>query len=166
MNPSSQSVPGNGAVITTNPDAPVSLANVALVTDASKIGLTWSAGASNGGTPVIDYRISWDQGTNSYIILVSGITTTTFTTIVPLTPNASYKFKVESRNAFGFSTTFSNEATIRAASLPDAPVQFANNVAVTAAGTIGLTWSPGAYDGGSPVIDYSISYKLGSGAYT
>jgi titin len=76
-----------------------------------------------------------------------------------------YKFKIESRNAFGFSTTFSNEATIRAASLPDAPVQFYNNIAVTASGTIGLTWSPGAYDGGSPVIDYRISYHAGSDPY-
>ena len=149
----------------TNPDPPISLANVQLTTTTTKIGLTWSAGSENGGTPVIDYRISWDQGTSSYVVLASGISTTSYTTSVALTPNTVYKFKVESRNSFGFSTALSNEATIRAASLPDAPLSLAKNVAVMASGTVGLTWSQGAYDGGSPVLDYRISYHAGSDAY-
>lgn len=82
-----------------------------------------------------------------------------------LTPNTVYKFKLESRNAFGFSTVYSNEASVRAASLPNAPILLANNAAITASGVIGLTWSPGAYDGGSSVIDYRISYQTGTNAY-
>jgi hypothetical protein len=31
-------------------------------------------------------------------------------------------------------------------------------VAVTAAGVVGLTWMASASTGGSPIIDYSISY--------
>ena len=60
VNSSDVSNEGNGGIILTNPAAPVSLANNPLVTSASVIGLTWSAGATTGGTPVIDYRISWD----------------------------------------------------------------------------------------------------------
>ena len=60
VNSSDMSNSGNGGIILTNPAAPVSLANNPLVTTASVIGLTWSAGAYNGGTPVIDYRINWD----------------------------------------------------------------------------------------------------------
>ena len=70
VNHSVESLSGNGGVILTNPDAPANLANVALITDATKIGLTWSEGAVNGGTAVIDYRMSWDQGTNNYVVLV------------------------------------------------------------------------------------------------
>ncbi len=51
---------GNGAVILTVPDAPVSLANNAAATTATIIAMTWSPGASNGGTVIIDYRIYYD----------------------------------------------------------------------------------------------------------
>ena len=151
---SSASISGNGAVITTNPDAPSSLANNAAITNASVIALTWTAPAVIGGTSVIDYRVSWDQGSSSYAVLASGITTASYSTAATLTANTVYKFKVESRNAFGFSTTYSNEVSIRAASLPTAPQTLANNVAVTASGIVGLTWSAVSSDGGSPVIDY------------
>ena len=150
----------------TYPAAPVSLANNPGVTTSTAIGLTWSAGATTGGTPVIDYRISWDQGSSNYVPLVIGVTTTSYITSVSLTAGTIYKFKVESRNAFGYSTTYSNEVSIRAASLPDAPISLANNVAITASGVVGLTWSSGAFNGGSSIIDYRISYRASSDAYT
>ena len=118
---SSASTSGNGAVITTNPDPPSSLVSNAAITSASVISMNWAAPAVNGGTAVIDYKVSWDQGGSTYALLASGITTASYSTTAPLTPNTVYKFKVESRNAFGFSTTFSNEVSIRAASVPFAP---------------------------------------------
>ena len=70
-----------------------------------------------------------------------------------------------SRNAFGYSTSFSIVVSILAAKIPDAPLSLANNIAITASGIIGLTWSPGVYAGGSPVIDYQISYFTGTNPY-
>ena len=98
--------------------------------------------------------------------IATGITSLFYTTSVTLTADTIYKFKVESRNAFGFSSTFSNEVSIRAASIPDAPISLANNVIVTASGVVGLTWSPGASNGGSPVLSYRISYYVGANSYT
>jgi hypothetical protein len=57
---SSFSTSGNGAKIITYPDAPKSLANVPLTTTAYQIGLAWSAGDANGGSPVLDYKIVYD----------------------------------------------------------------------------------------------------------
>jgi len=37
------------------PDSPLNLANVAVVTSAYQVGLSWTAGTYDGGTPVIDY---------------------------------------------------------------------------------------------------------------
>jgi uncharacterized membrane-anchored protein YitT (DUF2179 family) len=42
------------------PDAPTLLAVNTTVTTATSIGITWSDGSSNGGTPIIDYTISYD----------------------------------------------------------------------------------------------------------
>ena len=113
---------GYGAVISTNPNPPSSLKNNAAITSASIVALTWDPPTEIGGTPVIDYRVSWDQETGDYTVIASGITTTSYTTTATLTPNTVYKFKVESRNAFGFSTSFSNEISIRAASISTAPL--------------------------------------------
>ena len=98
--------------------------------------------------------------------LATGVSTLSYTTTVTLSLNTIYKFKVESRNAFGYSTIFSNEVSIRAAAIPDAPINLANNVAVTASGIVGLTWSSGASSGGNSISDYRISYHAGSDAYS
>lgn len=60
MNSSITSNVGNGAVILTNPDAPLSLSNIVSQTSASMIAFKWSPGIADGGKPVLDYRISWD----------------------------------------------------------------------------------------------------------
>ena len=55
---SSYSSSGNGAILITNPDAPVSLAEVYAQRSESTLGLSWSEGAYDGESPVIDYRIN------------------------------------------------------------------------------------------------------------
>lgn len=51
---------GNGAVILTNPDTPVSFAEDYASKTESQIGLTWLDGAQNGGASILDYRVSYD----------------------------------------------------------------------------------------------------------
>jgi len=46
---------GNGAVITTAPDAPISLAEDVSLKTKSSISLTWSPAAFTGGAVIIDY---------------------------------------------------------------------------------------------------------------
>ena len=42
------------------PDAPINLQDNVSVTSDSIIGFSWTEGASNGDSPVIDYRITYD----------------------------------------------------------------------------------------------------------
>jgi hypothetical protein len=56
------------------PDAPVSLTNDLSTTTDTVIRFTWSDGASDGGTAVIDYSIHCDLATGSFFELESGIT--------------------------------------------------------------------------------------------
>ena len=73
---STYSTIGNGAIISMSykPDPPRNLARDSLTTDKTQIGITWQDGASNGGQPILDYRISYDQGTGTWVVLQSGIT--------------------------------------------------------------------------------------------
>jgi hypothetical protein len=50
----------NGVQIFRVPDAPLSLVNVADQTTAVQIGVSWTIGVESGGTPVLDYRVSFD----------------------------------------------------------------------------------------------------------
>lgn len=68
-------------------------------------------------------------------------------------PGKTYKFKITARNSVGISD-LSAATSILAAKVPDSPLSLQDNVAVTNAYQIGLTWSAGLYDGASPVIDY------------
>jgi len=54
------SAAGYGAVILTNPQPPSLLANNPAITSASVIAINWTPPSVVGGTPVIDYRVSWD----------------------------------------------------------------------------------------------------------
>jgi hypothetical protein len=99
-------------------------------------------------------------------LLAYDVTTTFYTTTETLTPGQVYKFVIKSMNAFGESTNFSNEVSIIAASVPAAPLTLTNDATVTASGIVGLTWTTPTSDGGSPVIDYQISSKIGTGAFS
>lgn len=86
---------GAGATILTNPDAPLNLANDPLNTSGTTIGLIWYEGPENGGTPVIDYTVSYDQssGTGNFVELASGVATTSYSA-TGLVPGNTYTFKV------------------------------------------------------------------------
>lgn len=49
---------GNGAIVITKPDAPINLIEDTAERTASALGLQWTAGVSDGGSVIIDYRIS------------------------------------------------------------------------------------------------------------
>jgi hypothetical protein len=63
------------------------------VTSDEVIGLIWEAGASNGGSIVIDYKISYAAGDDAFVTLDSGITILTYEAI-NLIAGAEYKFKI------------------------------------------------------------------------
>lgn len=56
------SAEGAGGIIKVVPDSPVNLQNDGSTTDDIKIRFTWEEGAHDGGTPVIDYSIYYDEG--------------------------------------------------------------------------------------------------------
>jgi len=71
---------GNGGIIVLVPDSPVNLQNDLTVTTASVIKFTWSDGVQDGGTSIIDYRVSYDQSTGNFEYLATGVQVQEYTT--------------------------------------------------------------------------------------
>jgi hypothetical protein len=72
------------------------------ITNGTQIGLKWSPGASDGGSSIIDYSISYDQAKGIFVPLALNITSTTYIAS-GLVGGLSYSFKVSARNAVGSS---------------------------------------------------------------
>lgn len=96
------------------PDAPVTLTNVPEITTAYQVGLAWSEGAYNGGSAVLDYRVSQRAESDSTFTLVESNIVLTQLIVTGLTPAVSYEFRVEARNLVGYSS-FSDSITVLAA---------------------------------------------------
>jgi hypothetical protein len=119
---------GNGAVILTYPDVPTSLTETVAARTATSITFTWTAPATNGGTPVIDYDIFYDQALLTWTPLATRIASTSYTAS-QLSPGLKYKFRVQARNAYGNSYD-SEEKEILCATVPSKPaVPISANVA-------------------------------------
>lgn len=91
-----------GSRILKVPDAPINLLDDPSVTVSSQIKFSWSEGSGNGGSPVIDYKISFSESGGVYQTLETGITDT-FYIAQSLTAGLVYGFKVQARNTFGYS---------------------------------------------------------------
>jgi hypothetical protein len=57
---SAESQVGNGAIILTNPDKPINLAEIVASRTPTSISFNWNEGLANGGAVVEDYRVSYD----------------------------------------------------------------------------------------------------------
>jgi hypothetical protein len=83
------------------PSAPTNLADNTAATSDLQIGITWMPGF-NGASLILDYRVSYDQASNNYVVIASGVTSTNFL-VTSLNPGSTYKFKIEARNIVGYS---------------------------------------------------------------
>ena len=109
------------------PDAPIQLLRNDILSTREVVSFTWEQGTGNGGSPVIDYRVSYDQGIGSFVVIGDSYTSQSFTStaLQGITPGHTYRFYVEARNAVGYSQK-SQQISIRAAIKPDAPFNLQN----------------------------------------
>jgi hypothetical protein len=75
------------------PDAPISLANVPSITLADQIGLTWAAPVFDGGSPIIDYKLWFDDATGSTFEVLADDLQLSYTTL-GLVQGSVYTFNV------------------------------------------------------------------------
>jgi hypothetical protein len=148
---------GNGAVISMSyaPDAPTNLARNHGTTTRTQLGLTWTDGASNGGQPILDYRVSFDQGNGNWVVLQDGVTSQSLEA-TGATPGTTYEFKIESRNIIGYSTE-SESISIKAAIIPSAPT---NVVTSRSINDIIISWQSPSSDPATDFGDSVMGFKI------
>lgn len=56
-------------VAATVPDAPIQLTRDDYLSSREVIAFSWNEGTGNGGSSIIDYRVSFDQGTGDFIVI-------------------------------------------------------------------------------------------------
>jgi hypothetical protein len=67
---------------------------VPALTNSNTVGLSWTDGAGNGGAAVIDYRVSYNEGSGTdFVTLESNIVSLPFSAL-PLDVGVTYTFKV------------------------------------------------------------------------
>jgi hypothetical protein len=147
---SQESDEGNGAVITTNPDAPVNLLEDETQRTKSTLAITWEDAPFTGGAVIIDYRVSIAEQGGSYSVLASNVAERTYLA-VDLISGVIYSLKVESRNSYGYSV-YSDAITLLAAFIPDPPLI----VTTTNSGDQVLVKWASPNMNGSPVTSYRI----------
>jgi len=135
----------------TPPSAPTNL--VATVGNA-QVTLTWQAPASNGGSPITNYRI-YRATTSGGETLKATIGNQLSYSDGGLTNGVTYYYQVSAVNAAGEGPR-SNEASATPTAPATPPGAPQGLVATAGDATVTLTWSAPSSNGGSPITNYRI----------
>jgi hypothetical protein len=143
----------------TVPDAPTAVTGTP---GNGSVALTWTAPASNGGSPITTYRITPYVGGTAQAPITTGSTATAYT-VTGLINGIAYTFTVAAVNSLGGGADSAPSAPFTPATVPGAPT----GVGGTAGnGSVALSWTAPASNGGSAITSYRITPYIGSTAQT
>jgi hypothetical protein len=149
---------GMGAKILYPPDAPLNIADNTDITNDMQVGLTWSNGASDGDTLVIDYQVQYKLN-DIWTTIATGIQPKYYTTTVALVKGDSYWFRVIARNSVGTSLESDKEhvpvliLVAQKSAQPLAPVTLRDDNKII------ITWKEPVNYGSTPIMSYTVQIR-------
>jgi len=145
----------------TVPTAPSGVQGVAR---DSAVKLSWTAPTDDGGTPIQTYRITPYIGPSAQTTILTGSNATN-ATVGGLTNGTAYTFSVAAMNGVGNGPDSAQSAPVtpQPASVPGAPTAVQGT---SRDGSVGLSWTAPASDGGASITGYRITPYIGSTAQT
>jgi len=152
---------GSGPVVPgALPGVPTLLAGVPTAATRS-VALTWAAPGVVGSPALTDYVVEYKvngQPDSAYVVFDDGVRATTGATVTGLASNTTYVFRVTAVNALGRGPASATATVAMPASVPTAP----QNLVVTSvsSGQATLSWTAPSDNGGAPVYDYWVQYKV------
>lgn len=129
---------------------------------SSTISFDWFDPQDNGGSPITDFQVYWNNGNdNNPFVLLQGSTLGMNILFIQsgLTPGSYYQFKLRARNYVGLSP-FSRYVRIIAASVPQPPTSLISVSSTTTSVT--FSWTANSINGGANVRDYAVYWDLGN----
>jgi len=126
-----------------------------------QVNLSWVAPASEGGSPIANYRLfrGMAPGAEAFLVEVGDVLTYTD---AGLTNGVTYYYRVSAKNDVGEGPE-SNEAEAIPVALPGLPIGLE---AIAGDEIVRLTWLPPVDDGGSPITGYRVYRGTAEGAET
>lgn len=141
------------------PTAPASVDVTAITGDS--MTLTWCKPASDGGSPIIGYIIERREKTGMRWVRVNRDPVVECTTVATkLRKGCEYDFRVYAENAAGLSFPSDPSATFRATDallVPSRPTK--PKIVSSNKESVSIVWRPPIFDGGAPVLGYSVEYR-------
>jgi hypothetical protein len=138
----------------TTPGAPTGVAATAA---PGQVSLNWTAPVSNGGSAVLDYLVEYKTSSALTWLTASRTTSTTTSQVVSgLVDGTVYNFRIAAINVAG-AGTFATTVSAQYSTTPGAVRNLAGSIA---ADDLTLTWLAPASDGGLPISDYRVEYRL------
>src|SRR5205807_2047982 len=141
--------------------------NLAAIGGNAQVTLTWQAPASDGGSPITNYKIYRGLAPGSETLLTTLGNVLTYTDSA-VTNGVPYYYQVSAVNSPGEGAK-SNEAsaTPNAPPPPPSPPSAPTNLVATAGNAqVGLTWQAPGSNGGSPITNYKLYRGLAPGSET
>ncbi len=165
INSAGTGTPSSAASATTDaaaPDAPTSLS--AAANGTTRIDLSWTAPADDGGGAITGYKIEWSADGNALwneLVADTGSTTTTYSNS-GLRPGQTRHYRVSAINSTSTGAPSSVASATTDAVAPDAPT----SLSATASGTtqIDLQWTAPANNGGTNITGYGIEWSADGNA--
>ena len=141
----------------TTPSAP---RNLVVTPGNSEATLSWEAPLTTGGSNISNYRLEYKQSSSGSWNVFSLVSSTSSSAVITgLSSGISYDFRVIAINAIGASVASNIVSDVRLASISGAPTDLS---ATMGNGQISLTWTEPINNGGVPITNYYLEYKLSS----
>ncbi len=156
VNPSGNSV--SELPLVTTPTAPSAPSSISFTPSSTKVQVSWTPPTSNGGAPITSYTVSAGHGSSCTAQVNTTALTTSTCTLTGLTNGTTYQVSVTATNAAGTSPATTGSTTI--ASVPGAPTKV---IATPGNGTITVSWTAPASNGGDPITSSTVSDGIGHG---
>jgi len=123
-----------------------------------QVVLVWTAPTDNGGAPITDYLVEYRLASGGgWQTFADGVSATTTTTVTGLVNGTSYVFRITPVTAYGPGAQSLVSAAVIPVTVSTVP---GTPFGVRGDSQVSLSWTAPVDDGGTPVTDYVVQYRV------